>query len=297
MQGHPAWNPLDRGREDRQTPGFRLEADRVVGEFPLVKPRTLKDRLASGELCPVFALSRIVHPVVVEMFGRAGGYRGFWLDQEHASNTTEQIAVLALAARANDMDMIVRLPPTGYWQVTQCLEAGAGGVMAAQIHSVDQAREFVSWTRFTPAGTRGLNNNGCDADYTHVPHARFIAEANQRVLAGIQIETTGALEQVEPIAALPGVDLLFVGPSDLSMSLGIVGQFHHAVLWEAIERIANACRSAGTAWGCVAPDAAFAERAIELGCRMPTLGNEILALRRGVDSLRSTFEKAFLASV
>ncbi len=260
-----------------------------------MRVRTLKERLAAGELCRVFALSRIVHPVVVEMFARAGGYHGLWLDQEHAANTTEQIATIALAARANDMDVIVRIPPTGYWQVTQCLEAGASGVMSAQIHSVAQAREFIAWTRFAPQGNRGLNNNGCDADYTHIPQAQFVVEANQRVLAGIQIETLGALDSVGEIAALPGVDLLFVGPSDLSLCLGVVGQFHHEKLWEAIARISHACATAGIHWGCVAPDAAFAERAVALGCRMPTLGNEIHALRRGVDSLRTAFQALFSA--
>jgi 4-hydroxy-2-oxoheptanedioate aldolase len=255
--------------------------------------RSFKQRLADGELLRVFALGRVVHPVIVEMFGRAGGYDGFWLDQEHASVSTEQMAAVALAGRANGFDMIVRIPPTGYWQVTQCLEAGAGGVMAAQIHSVDQAREFTSWARFAPDGVRGLNSNGCDADYTHIPQPRFVEEANRRVLVGIQIETLGALEEVEGIAQLPGVDMLFIGPSDLSLSLGVVGQFHHERLWQAIERIAAACREAGITWGCVAPDGKFAERAVALGCRMPTIGNEILAMRRGIESLQANFQGLF----
>lgn len=258
--------------------------------------RTLKQRLAAGEICRVFALARIVHPVVIEAFGRSGGYQGVWLDQEHAGNTTEQILAMALAARANDMDLIVRLPPTGYWHVTQCLEAGASGVMAAQIHNVEQAREFVSWALFPPGGKRGLNNSGRDADYTHISPARFVEEANQEVLVGIQIETAGSLDQVEAIAALPGVDFLFIGPSDLSLALGVVGQFAHPRLWEAIERIATACRQAGKHWGCVAPDPQFAERAIQLGCRMPTIGNEVVALRRGLETLRAAYETTFRAT-
>jgi 4-hydroxy-2-oxoheptanedioate aldolase len=255
--------------------------------------RSFKQRLADGELLRVFALSRIVHPVVVEMFGRGGGYHGLWLDQEHASVSTEQITTIALAARANDFDMIVRIPPTGYWQVTQCLEAGAGGVMGAQIHSAEHARQFVSWARFAPAGTRGLNNNGCDGDYTHMPQAQFVEQANKRVLVGIQIETQGALDEVEAIAAIDGVDLLFIGPSDLSLSLGVVGQFHHERLWQAIERIAFACKQFGKHWGCVAPDPQFAQRAVDLGCRMPTVGNDILALRRGIETLQKSFETLF----
>ena len=114
--------------------------------------RTFKQRLAENELTPLFALSRIPHPVLIDMFGLAGGYAGFWLDGEHVAMTNEQMVNASIAARANNFDTFVRIPPIGYWTVTQCLEAGAGGVMAAQIHTVDQAREFVSWCKFAPEG-------------------------------------------------------------------------------------------------------------------------------------------------
>lgn len=255
--------------------------------------RTFKELLATDQLIRVFALARIVHPIVIEMFGLAGKYHGFWLDQEHAQVTSDQLIVAALAGRANDMDCFVRIPPTGYWQVTQCLEAGAGGVMAAQIHSAEQARQFVSWAKFAPQGTRGLNTSGRDGDYTHKSAARFVDEANRESFVAIQIETAGSVDQADQIAAIDGVDLLFIGPADLSLALGVVGQFHHERLWEAIGKVAAACRKHGIAWGCVAPDPKFAERAVELGCRMPTMGNDILALRRGIETIQGQFGGQF----
>jgi len=255
--------------------------------------RTFKQRLQAGEILRIFALARAIHPLIIELFGRAGGYDGFWVDQEHASVSTEQMLVASVAARANNFDMFVRIPPSGYWQVTQCLEAGASGVMCAQIHSVEQAKQFVSWCRFAPEGVRGLNNNGCDADYTFKPQPQFVSDANRDVLIGIQLETLGALENVTKIAELSGVDLLFVGPSDLSLALGVVGQFHHERLWEAITAVSRACQQTGKSWGCVAPDARFAERARALGCRMLTVGNDVLALRRGIEALKSTFAETF----
>lgn len=255
--------------------------------------RTFKQMLATSEVMRVFCMARIFHPMIIDVIGRNGGFHGFWFDQEHAGATTEQIAMAALAARANNMDMIVRMPPSGYWQVTQCLEAGAGGVMAAQIQSAEHARQFISWCKFAPEGTRGLNSSGCDGHYTLKPQGRFILDANCEQVVVIQIETVGALQEVEQIAALPGVDMLFVGPSDLSLALGVVGEFHHEKLWQAIERIAAACRSAGITWGCVSPDAAFAQRAIELGCRMPSVCNEVILLRRGIESVKSAFAGVF----
>lgn len=255
--------------------------------------KRFRELLAGDELIPLFHVARCPHPVVVEMFGLAGGYQGFWIDQEHADVRGDQIQTLAIAGRANDLDCFVRMPPVGYWQVTQCLEAGAGGVMAAQIQSADHAREFVSWTQFAPRGVRGLNTGGRDADYTHKPAARFVEDANRERFVAIQIETLGALEQAEEIAALDGVDILFVGPSDLSLCLGVVGQFHHAKLWEAIERVAAACRKRGKTWGCVASDPEFAERAVASGCRMPSIGGDVLALRGGIENFREAFSNQF----
>lgn len=255
--------------------------------------RTFKELLATDELIRVFALARVINPVVIEMFGLAGGYRGFWLDQEHAFLSTEQMVTAALAAKANDMDCFVRVAPIGYWNVTQCLETGVGGVMAAQIHSAAQAEEFVRWCKFAPRGTRGLNASGRDANYTHKPPAQFIEDANRQHMIGIQIETLGALEDVDAIAANDGVDLLFVGPADLSLALGVVGQFHHEKLWEAIERVASACRRHGKAWGAVTPDPKFADRAVAAGCRMPTLGNDVLVLRRGIEAFKTAFSQQF----
>src|SRR5262245_37166063 len=112
--------------------------------------RTLKELLATDTLIRTFAMARVVHPVVIEMYGLAGGFHGFWLDQEHAFISTEQLVTISLAAKANEMDCFVRLAPTGYSAVTQALETGVGGVMAAQIHSAAQAEEFVKWTKFAP---------------------------------------------------------------------------------------------------------------------------------------------------
>jgi 2-keto-3-deoxy-L-rhamnonate aldolase RhmA len=255
--------------------------------------RTIKQRLAEGELVRTFALGRLVHPLVVEMFALADDYHGFWIDEEHVSHTSEQLTAAVLAGRANEMDSFVRIAPTGYSLVTQCLETGAGGVMAAQIHDAAQAAEFVSWAKFAPDGVRGLNTSGRDADYTYVPAAEFVESANQNVFIAIQVETAGAVEHADEIAALDGVDHMFVGPSDLSMALGVVGQFHHEKLWEAIEHVAAACEKNGISWGAVTPDAEFARRAIDAGCRLPTMGNDIIAIRRGIDTIKSTFGDIF----
>ena len=254
---------------------------------------TLKQLIEGDDLIRVFALGRIIHPIFVEMFGLAGGYHGFWIDQEHASVSTDALVSVTIAARANNMDSFVRIPPTGYWEVTQCLEAGAGGVMAAQIHTADEAEEFVRWTKFAPRGCRGLNVSGRDGNYAHMPVADFVEKANRENFVAIQVETLGAVEQADEIAAIDGVDLLFIGPSDLSLALGVPGQFHSAKVWEAIDKVAAACRNHGKTWGAVTPDPEFADRAVANGCRMPTLGNDVHIMRRGIEAFQTSFGGLF----
>ncbi len=160
--------------------------------------KTLKQRLEEGGTIRTFAIGRVVHPVVIEMYGLAGGFHGFWLDLEHAFISTEQMVMASLAAKAHDMDCFVRLAPSSYATVTQCLETGVGGVMAAQIQSADHAEQFVQWAKFAPRGQRGLNLSGRDANYTHKTAAQFIADANREHMTAIQIETLGSLADALP---------------------------------------------------------------------------------------------------
>ncbi|QDU95911.1 HpcH/HpaI aldolase family protein [Lignipirellula cremea] len=254
---------------------------------------SFKELLASDELIRVFALARIPHPIIVEHYALIGGYHGFWIDQEHGGTTTQETIVLSMAARANGMDSFVRVAPEGYWAVSHALESGAGGVMGAQIQSAEHAEEFVSWTKFAPRGKRGFNTSGRDAQYTHKPAAQFAVDANRDSFVSIQIETLGSLNEVDAIAAIDGVDLLFVGPADMSQSLGCVGQYEHAKVWEAIDAVAAACHKHGKHWGTLPASAEFAQKSLDRGCRMLTLGNEMLAMRRGLQAVKDTFAQCF----
>ena len=252
-----------------------------------------KELLQTNELIRVFAVGRIIHPAVIDVYGLVGGFHGLWIDQEHAGATYEQIALASACARANGFDTFVRMAMTGYAQATQNLEAGAGGLMAARVESVDHARQFIKWVKFAPEGERGINAGGRDADYGGKPLLQFAADSNRDSLVIIQIETLGALEQADAIAALEHVDMLFVGPSDLSMELGVLGQFDHPTLWDAYAKVAEACRRRGKHWSTIAVNPPFAARAIDQGCRMLSFGADIYALRRGVETTRDAFREFF----
>ncbi len=254
---------------------------------------TFKQLLAGEELIRTFALARIPHPIVIDMYALAGGYHGFWLDQEHGGITAQETIVASMAARANGLDSFVRVAPAGYWVVSHALESGAGGVMGAQIRSAEHAEEFVSWTKFAPRGNRGFNTSGRDALYTQKSPAQFAEDSNRDSFVAIQIETLGALNDADAIAAIDGVDLLFVGPADMSQSLGCVGQYEHAKVWEAIDAVSAACRKHGKHWGTLPASPQFAEKSVARGCRMLTIGNDVLSMRLGIQALKSKFAGQF----
>lgn len=248
-----------------------------------------KRLLQEDRVLKVFAVGRLPHPVVIEMLGLAGGYDGVWLDQEHGGLTTEQVMMLGITCRANDLGCFVRIPFTHYSVVSHSLESGVDGVMAARIDGLADAQRFVQWCKFHPAGERGLNTSGADGHYTGRSPAELAAEANEKNFVAVQIETLGALEDADQIAALSEVDLLFIGPSDLSQALGRLGQPDHPDVWAAIEKVAQACRSHGKPWGIVPAGPQHAARCVELGCRMLTCGNDVSAVRLGLAAVKETY--------
>lgn len=250
---------------------------------------SLKQRLARGETSVILGVSRALHHNLLQIVGLTGGYQGVWFDMEHVGLTTEQLEVAALACRAHGLDSFCRLAPTDYASVTRCLEAGVNGVMAAQIHSARQAEEFVRWAKFAPRGYRGLNTSGWDARFTMIPAAQFCAQANAETFVLIQIETLGAVEECEAIAAIEGVDGLFIGPSDLSQSLGVTGDFFHEKCLAAIERVAAACRNQGKGLAAVTFSPQHARMLYERGCRMFSPTNDVRLILAGLQVVREQF--------
>jgi 4-hydroxy-2-oxoheptanedioate aldolase len=255
--------------------------------------KSLKQRLAEGETVNVFAVSRVFHPNMIEMFAIHGGFHGFWIDDEHAGFSTHQVETAAAFGRANGLDCFVRIPPTDYALVTRCLESGAGGVMAAQINSAEQAEEFVQWTKFHPRGRRGLNAGGFDGRFGNLPPAEFCRKANEESFLAIQIETQQAVEECDEIAAIDGVDLLFVGPSDLSQAFGVTGDFLHESCLDAIDKVAAACNKHGKSFGAVTTTPEHAQMLVEKGCRMLSPTNDVRTFNAGIKSVKQTFANLF----
>lgn len=253
----------------------------------------IKDRLARGELVLTMGVGRVLHHNLIQIIGIQGGFHALWFDHEHVGFTIEQLEVATLAARSQGLDCFVRIAPTDYALVTRCLEAGGGGIMAAQVRSAAQAEEIVQWAKFHPRGARGLNTGGWDAQYATIPPAEFCEQANRESLVAIQIETRGAAAECDQIAAIDGVDVLFVGPADLSQSLGVTGDFWNPQCLEAIDRVAAACNKHGKHWGAVTVSPEHADMLVEKGCRLLSPTADVKLVNQGIQATKEVYGKYF----
>lgn len=256
----------------------------------------LKELLAQGKLTRVFCLGHLCSPKWVEIIALHGGFDAIWLDQEHVGLTVDQIEQAVRAARGCGIDTFVRLAPTDYATVMRPLEAGAGGIMAAQIRHARQAEEFVRWAKFHPRGARGFNSTGIEGRFGTVPMTEYMRRTNAESFVAVQIEHIEAVEDVDGIAAIPDIDVLFVGPADLSQSMGIPGEWNHPRFWEALERTARAAQKHGIHWAVLPFDLAFARRCVDLGCRMLSLGMDVWAVQKGLRAFQEDYAEFFADS-
>jgi len=252
-------------------------------------PATMKQRLQAGERLNVFGVGRMFHPNIIHYLGMHGRFDGFWIDVEHAGLTVSDIEIAVAAGKAHGLESFVRVPPTDYATVTRCFESGAMGVMAAQVTTATQAEEIVAWAKFHPRGRRGLNPLGHDGRFGTIEIAEFTARANEETFVAIQIETAQAVDEAPAIAAIDGVDALFIGPSDLSQALGVTGDFTHELCIAAIDRVARACSSHGKSWGAVTPTPDYAEMVIDKGCTLISAVNDVKLVTSGMTALEERF--------
>jgi 2-dehydro-3-deoxyglucarate aldolase/4-hydroxy-2-oxoheptanedioate aldolase len=230
---------------------------------------------------------------LVEIIAGQGGFDAVWLDQEHVGLTIGQIEAASRAGRAAGIDTFVRLNATDYATVMRPLEAGAGGIMASMVRSAAQGEQIVSWAKFHPRGLRGVNGTGVDGRYGTMPSAEYFARANAESFVALQIEHIDAVNDIEAIAAIPDVDVLFVGPADLSQSMGLPGQWEHPRMLEALEKVARASASNKVAWAILPRDAAHARRCVEMGCRVLSLGIDVWFFQRGIKAYKQEFAEFF----
>jgi 4-hydroxy-2-oxoheptanedioate aldolase len=219
------------------------------------------------------AFSDLASPLAVELLGRAG-MDWVVIDLEHGAATEADLLTMLYAAGTTPIVPIVRPPSAERLRVGRALDLGAAGVMLPQLQSIEQVREAVAYLRYPPVGLRGvaLRTRGADMGaHTHADVARVV---NERILGIVQIESPSVVAAADEIAALDEVDVLFVGPADLSHALGVPGQFDDRTYLDALATVVAATQRHGKSAGILIYDpAAFGTHA-DLGFRFIGIGSE-----------------------
>jgi len=231
----------------------------------------------------------VTEPWLAELVGELG-FDVVWFDMEHRAHGFEVIDRLSLACRATGIDLMVRICKDGYASVMRTLEFGANGIMVPHCCSPEEARQWSEWSRFPPQGKRGFDHAGADAKYGLSDPSEYLAEQNREIFLVVQIEDREAVDCVDAIASVDGVDLLFVGPADLTMSYGVPLQRQHPLIQQAFDKVANAAAKAGKSWGTVTETPEMAQLELDRGARMVTCANDHWLLVRGLQNASREFQ-------
>jgi len=204
-------------------------------------------------------------PAFVEAAGYAG-YDFVLLDMEHGPSSFHAMQNLIRAANVAGVCPVVRVPRGTDIYIDRALDIGAGAVMIPQIDTAEQAREAVGAAKYSPMGCRGLSRFVRASGYGAVPGPEFYPKANETCVI-IQAEGQKAIDNLDEILDVPGIDVLFIGPYDLSSSMGLIGQIDHPKVIEAIQTIIAKADAKGVKVGCFADNVEGSRKWRELGVK------------------------------
>jgi 4-hydroxy-2-oxoheptanedioate aldolase len=228
-----------------------------------------RDRILRGET--LFGCwAGLGSPLAAELLGRAG-FDWLVIDLEHGAATESELLAHLNAIEVTGTAALVRPQSGERLRIGRALDLGASGVVIPRLDSTSEVTEAVGYLRYPPEGVRGVALLTRGARLGSVGHAQ-VGEVSRDIVGIVQIESPGALRDADAIAAIDGVDVLFVGPADLSHSLGVPGQFGHATYHDALRKVVAACRAHGKAAGILLYDHASFGPHLDLGFTFVGLG-------------------------
>jgi 4-hydroxy-2-oxoheptanedioate aldolase len=246
----------------------------------------VREKLAAGKPVLVTKMNTL-DPMIADLIGLIG-FDCLWLCNEHTGIDWDRMGHLVRTSSMNGMDTMIRVSKGSYSDYIRPLELGATGIMVPHCMSAEEARTIGQSTRFQPVGRRAIDGGNCDGLYCLLPVKEYLRLANENTFIVVQIEDPEALDHIDEIVAAPGVDVVFIGPGDLSHGLGDPGNIQHPRIEKAIHDVARACRQHGKHWG-IPVTAETAPRFLDLGARFLASGADVLGLGTYFRDLRERF--------
>jgi 2-dehydro-3-deoxyglucarate aldolase/4-hydroxy-2-oxoheptanedioate aldolase len=200
----------------------------------------VKQALAEGRMQLGCGFGQLRSPEIPRML-MAAGFQWAFVDTEHGGFDLETVQDICRVSNLIGFLPVVRVADLQYSLVARALDCGAGGIIFPRVESPEMLEKSVSWTKFPPLGIRGYGLTTVNTNYEPLGIRDVMEHLNAHTLVCFQIETRKALEAREELLAVPGIDAVMVGPADLSISLGVPGDFQHPKMVEAMEAIRDSC--------------------------------------------------------
>jgi len=244
-------------------------------------PNRTKAALRAGGAVagPIIGETRTVGAVKIMA---QGGFDFLFIDMEHSMFNMETAASMVQMALACGITPLLRPTDNTYADVARALDSGAQGVIIPRVETAEQAAAAVSYAKYPPLGRRGAGGQGRNA-YERRSVLQAVQESNAETLIVLQIESVAGVENVERIAAVPGVDVLLIGPQDLSIALETYGNFTDPTFVEAAQRIVAAGTQHNVATGMVEKEAAPFKRWYDMGMRFLVISSDTDMLSQGAE--------------
>lgn len=209
------------------------------------------------------------------------GFDWLLIDGEHAPNDLQTLTAQMQIVDASPADAIIRLPMDAPWLFKQVLDAGAQSLLIPMVESAEQARAIVRATRYPPDGIRGIGSALARAsEFNNIPD--YLTTAHDQICLIAQVETRAGLDAIEEIAAVDGIDALFIGPSDLAADLGHIGKPTAPEVETAIADAIGRIHASGKAAGILSLDRAYGQKHLDMGIEMLGVGVDVLTLAQGL---------------
>ena len=219
---------------------------------------------------------RLVRNVDIIKVMKAAGFDWLFLDLEHGGMSIQTACEISVAAQDSGIAPIVRVPYGELAMATRVLDGGALGIVIPHVDTADEAREIADRLRYPPRGHRSVGGGQAQFDYAPMKLGDMTKRSDDNTLITVMIETPKAVRNAEAIAAVPGIDSLLVGSSDLSMEMGIPGENGHAKIQDAVDKVVTACKKHGK-WAGMG--GAYSEELLQLyigkGVKLLLAGNDL----------------------
>lgn len=203
-----------------------------------------RERLKKGELALGVGL-RQARTVDIAPILKSCGYDWLFIDLEHNSMTLDMAVQISVAANAAGISPVVRVPHGQYDMATRALDGGAFGIVMPHVDTAEEARVIADRLRYPPVGHRSIGGLMPQLGFPTMPPGESTKLVNENLLIVVMLETPTAIRNADAIAAVPGIDVLLIGASDLTLEMGIPGQLLHPELVKAYETAAAACKKHG----------------------------------------------------